>query len=139
MTEHYFLTVRDTAYTYTPAVFESGLKYARDNNIPFSQDGNVINCPTIENLESLYNMFFTGPNAFLRVIYNSGYQFKDLGRRIYFKVNGMTVQIWALCAENTGKLTEGAGGTVVYIPVYCSFNAITDLVFDSVHVASVSF
>lgn len=139
LSNHFYVVVRDVAYMYSQETFETGLKLAKERKISFKFDGLCVNCTTFNDLENLYRLFFTDENRFLRGVYDSGYQFRDLGSRIYFKVNGMTVQIWAYAAENSGKLTEGAGGSRVYIPVYCSFFSVNDIVFDSIHVSSVFY
>jgi hypothetical protein len=136
---HHYVTVRDNAYAYGADVFERGLKMAKEQKIPYKFDGLNVSCPTFDDLQNLYNLFFTLDNFDLRIIYRAGYQFKDLGSRIYFRVGSSIVQIWSYAAENSEKLSEGAGGNRVYLPVYCSFNAINDLVFDSVHVASIFY
>ena len=48
------------------------------------------------------------------------------------------MQTWALVTLVDGKLTEGAGNPSVWLPVYCSFDALTDPVFDDPRVVSLN-
>ena len=141
VTETKFYTVKEIGgFTYSEAALSIGTAAARAAGIKFSQVGTVIDCPTLTDLEGLYELFYTGANESNYEVWNStSTRFKDLGRRAYFKVKGMTVQTWALVTYVNGKLSEGAGNPSIWLPVYCSFDAIADPIFDGPSVASLTF
>jgi hypothetical protein len=136
-----FYTIKQTGgYTYNESALDIGITAARTAGVKLSQVGTVIDCPTLTDLTTLYNLFFTGPNASnFQTWTTTSTRFKDLGKRAYFKVNGQIVQVWALVTLVEGKLTEGAGNSSVWLPVYCSFDSLTDPVFDDPRVASLTF
>ena len=135
-----FYTIKDVGgYTYSESALNIATAAARAARIKFSQVGTMIDCPTLADLTSLYDLFTTGPNEDNFVIWSSlSTRFKDLEKRDYFKVNGFVVQIWALVTQVEGILTEGAGNPSIWLPVYCSFDAYTDGVFDNPRVASLT-
>jgi hypothetical protein len=69
---------------------------------------------------------------------NTSAHFRYLGNHAYFKVNSVIVQTWALVTYVNGKLSEGAGPPPIWLPVYASFDALTDPVFDDPRVVSLS-
>ena len=133
-----FFTIKDIGgYTYNQTALNIGTAAAKAAGVKFSQIGTVVDCPTLTDLTNLYQYFYTGPNASNYQIWNTtSTRFRDLGNRAYFKVKGFIVQTWALVTLVNGKLTEGAGSPPVWIPVYCSFDAISDPVFDDPRVVS---
>jgi hypothetical protein len=127
-------------YTYSQSALNIGTAAARAAGVKLSQVGTVVDCPTLTDLTALYDLFSTGPNSSNYQVWNTtSTRFKDLGRRAYFKVKGQIVQVWALVTHVNGKLTEGAGNPSIWLPVYCSFEALTDPVFDDPRVASLTF
>ena len=136
-----FYTIKEIGgYTYNEPALNIGIAAARRAGVKVSQVGTVIDCPTLTDLTNLYQLFFTGANDANHQIWNTtSTRFKDLGKRAYFKVNGQIVQVWALVTLVNGKLTEGAGNPSVWLPVYCSFDSLTDPVFDDPRVASLTF
>lgn len=136
----FYRVIQIGGFVYSKNTLEIGLAAAKAERISYIQEGTVISCPTLTDLENLYTLFFTGPNEFNNQVWNNlNTRFRDMGNRAYFKVNGMVVQIWALVTQVEGKLTEGAGQAPVWLPVYCSFDASDDPVFDEPRVASLDF
>ena len=136
----FYTIMKDGGYTYNEAALSIGITAARAAGVTLSQVGTVIDCPTLTDLTNLYQLFYTGPNAANYQTWNTtSTRFKDFGKRAYFKVNGQTVQVWALVSHVNGKLTEGAGNPSVWLPVYCSFDSLEDPVFDDPRVASLTF
>jgi hypothetical protein len=135
-----FFAIREIGgYVYTRSALNIGTAAAKAAGVKFTQIGTVVDCPTLADLTSLYQYFDSGANAGNYTVWNkSNTRFRDLGNRAYFKVKGFVVQTWALVTEVNGKLTEGAGSLPVWIPVYASFDALTDPVFDDPHVVSLN-
>ena len=133
-----FLCIKEIGgYTYTQAALNIGTAAARRAGVRLSQVGTVVNCPTLTDLTNLYELFYTGANSGnFQVWDTTSTRFRDLGNRAYFKVNGFIVQTWALVTLVNGKLSEGAGSPPVWIPIYCSFDALSDPVFDAPRVVS---
>lgn len=126
-------------YTYSKNALAIGTAAAKTAGIKFTQVGTVIDCPTLTDLTNLYDLFTSGANASNYHVWNTtSTRFKDLGNRAYFKVKGFVVQIWALVTQVEGKLTEGAGPSPIWLPVYCSFDALTDPIFDNPRVVSLN-
>lgn len=136
-----FFTVNDIGgYTYSQAALNIGTAAARAAGVKLSQIGTVVDCPTLADLTNLYERFYTGSNSANFQVWNStSTRFRDLGNRAYFKVKGMVVQTWALVTLVNGKLTEGAGNPPIWLPVYCSFDSLSDPIFDSPRVSSLRF
>lgn len=136
-----FFTLNDIGgHTYSQNALTLGINAAKSAGVKLSQIGTVVDCPTLTDLTNLYHLFYTGTNASNFQVWNTlSTRFRDLGNRAYFKVKGMTVQVWALVVVVNGKLTEGSGQPPIWIPVYCSFDAIADPIFDSPRVASLRF
>jgi hypothetical protein len=133
-----FYSVKDIGgYTYNKSTLNIGTAAAKAAGIKFSQVGTVVDCPTLTDLTNLYQIFGSNP-AYYTVWDTTSSRFRDMGNRAYFKVRGYIVQTWALVTLVNGKLSEGAGPAPVWIPVYCSFDALTDPVFDDPRVVSLS-
>jgi hypothetical protein len=99
----------------------------------------VVDCPTLTDLTNLYQLFYSGPNSSNFQVWNTtSPRFRDLGNRAYFKVKGFIVQTWALVTYVNGKRSEGAGNPQIWLPIYCSFDALTDPVFDDPRVVSLN-
>jgi hypothetical protein len=126
-------------YVYKRSALNIGTAAAKAAGVKFSHIGTVVDCPTLADLTSLYQYFFSGANSGNFEEWNkTNTRFRDLGSRAYFKVKGFVVQTWALVTEVDGKLTEGAGKPPQWIPVYASFDALTDPVFDDPRVVSLN-
>jgi hypothetical protein len=135
-----FFAIRDIGgYIYSRNALNIGTAAAKAAGISFTQIGTVINCPNLASLTNLYRLFDTGANINNFTVWDTtSSRFRDLGSRAYFKVNGFIVQTWALVTHVNGKLTEGAGQPSVWLPVYASFDALTDPVFDDPRVVSLN-
>lgn len=135
-----FYSIKDIGgYTYARAALNIGTAAARTAGVKLTQVGTVVDCPTLTDLTNLYQYFYTGPNSSNFTVWNTtSTRFRDLGNRAYFKVRGMIVQTWALVTLVDGKLSEGAGPPPIWLPVYCSFDALSDPVFDDPRVVSLT-
>ena len=135
-----FFAIRDIGgYTYSRNALNIGTAAAKAAGIQFTQVGTVVNCPNLASLTSLYELFYTGANASNFTVWNTtSPRFRDLGNRAYFKVNGFIVQTWALVTYVNGKLSEGAGNPSIWLPIYASFDALTDPIFDDPRVVSLN-
>lgn len=135
-----FYAINDIGgYTYSRNALTIGVAAARAAGVRCTQIGSVIDCPTLADLTNLYDRFTTGANASNFQVWNTtSTRFRDLGNRAYFKVKGFVVQTWALVTQVEGKLTEGAGMPSIWLPVYCSFDALTDPIFDNPRVVSLN-
>ena len=122
--------------TYNKNAIDIGTAAARVARIKFTQAGTVIDCPNTTELDRLYLLFHASSNA---DDYAVTTRFKDLGKRAYFKVKGLIVQVWALATHVNGKESEGAGNPSIWLPVYCSFDAFTDSTYDNPRAASLTF
>ena len=122
--------------TYTRTALTIGAAAAKAAGVKLSLVGSVVDCPTLADLSNLYQYFETGNND--QAFTSTSTRFRDLGSRAYFKVKGFVVQTWALVTVVEGKLTEGAGNPSIWLPVYCSFDATLDGVFDVPHVISLN-
>ena len=135
-----FFVIREIGgYVYTRSALNIGTAAAKTAGVKLSQVGSVIDCPTLADLTNLYQYFDSGANVGNYQVWNkTNTRFRDLGNRAYFKVKGFIVQTWALVTEVNGKLTEGAGTPPLWLPVYASFDALTDPVFDDPRVVSLN-
>ena len=135
-----FFAVKDIGgYTYSRNALNIGTAAAKAAGIKFTQIGTNVDCPTLNDLTNLYQLMYTGANsANYQVWSTTSTRFRDLGSRAYFRVKGFIVQTWALVTLVDGKLTEGAGNPSIWLPVYCSFDALTDPVFDDPRVVSLN-
>jgi hypothetical protein len=135
-----FFSVKDIGgYTYNRAALTIGTAAAKAAGVKFTLIGTVVDCPTLTDLTNLYQYFDTGANSGNTQIWSTtSTRFRDLGSRAYFKVKGFVVQTWALVTVVDGKLTEGAGNPSIWLPVYCSFDALSDPVFDAPRVVSLN-
>ena len=135
-----FFAIREIGgYIYNRNALNIGTAAAKAAGISFTQIGTVVNCPNLASLTSLYDLFSTGANSSNYTIWSTTTsRFRDLGSRAYFKVNGFIVQTWALVTHVNGKLTEGAGQPSVWLPIYASFDAYTDPIFDDPRVVSLN-
>lgn len=127
-------------HVYTRSALNIGTAAARTAGVRFSQIGTVVDCPTLADLTSLYG-YFDNPSVNAgnyQVWSKTNTRFRDLGNRAYFKVKGFIVQTWALVTEVNGILTEGVGPLPMWLPVYCSFDALADPVFDDPRVVSLN-
>jgi hypothetical protein len=122
--------------TYIRTALTIGAAAAKAAGVKFSLVGSVVDCPTLADLSNLYTYFEAGNND--QAFTSTSTRFRDLGSRAYFKVKGFVVQTWALVTVVEGKLTEGAGNPSIWLPVYCSFDATLDGVFDAPHVISLN-
>ena len=135
-----FFSVKDIGgYTYSRNALNIGIAAAKAAGIKFTQIGTVVDCPTLTDLTNLYDLFSTGANSGNYQVWSTtSTRFRDLGSRAYFKVKGFIVQTWALVTLVNGKLTEGAGNPSIWLPVYCSFDALTYNVFYDHRVVSLN-
>jgi hypothetical protein len=135
-----FFSIKDIGgHTYNRNALTIATAAAKAAGIKFAQVGTVVDCPTLNDLTQFYQLCDSGANIGNFQIWNTtSTRFRDLGSRAYFKVKGFVVQTWALVTHVNGKLTEGAGNPSIWLPVYCSFDALTDPVFDDPRVVSLN-
>ena len=135
-----FYSIKDIGgYTYSRNALNIGTAAAKAAGVKLTQIGTVVDCPTLTDLTNLYQLFYTGANSGNYQVWSTtSTRFRDLGSRAYFKVKGFIVQTWALVTLVEGKLTEGAGNPSIWLPVYCSFDSLTDPVFDDPRVVSLN-
>ena len=133
-----FLTVvGDIAKVYPEANLAAALARATRNKIPYTRVGDNINCTNLQNLTTIYSYLFATPQ--IPVFISKSTLLKPINKIVTFQVNFLTVQALSLCEWVNGKLVEGNSGIRYYVPVFVSFDASADLVFNAVRVASISY
>ena len=137
-TTKFYIITETGGRTYNKNAIDVGTAAARTAGIRFTQAGTVIDCPNTSELDRFYLLLHASTTG---SSFDVTTRFKDLGKRAYFKVRGLIVQVWALVSHVNGKDSEGAGpaNPSIWLPVYCSIDAFADGTYDNPRAASLTF
>jgi hypothetical protein len=122
---------------YSVETIEKGLAAS---SVKYNASGSKINCSSFADLNSLYltiNQQTPAP-----IIMEQKWLLEDLGKKLYFQINGETQQVLTLVKRKTGAVTSQVQTSVsseystFYVPTFVNFDASSvNCIFDAVYVA----
>jgi len=133
----FLITFLSGGTAYAAATINNGLAAA---TVPYESLGSKINCKSFADLNSLY-LTINGqtPAPF---IMGQQWILEDLGKKLYFQINGETQQVLTLVKRKTGAVTSNNQTSVApdystfYVPTFVNFDAVSpSCIFDAVYVA----
>jgi hypothetical protein len=120
---------------YYPAAVNTVLE---TTTIPYERIGNIINCSTFADLQTLYtDINNADPSGF---VMGPRWIMQDLNQTLDFQVNGELIQRLRLVKRNTFAHTGQPFITddfkIFYVPTYIAFDATSaSSIFDSIYVS----
>jgi len=108
--------------------------------VRYTANGSKINCSSFSDLNSLYSTINQQTPA--PIIMDQKWLLEDLGKKLYFQINGETQQVLTLVRRKTAAVTSlvqtsvGPDYSVFYVPTFVNFDASSiNCIFDAVYVA----
>lgn len=133
----FFVTYLAGGTAYSVETVNKGLAAA---TVKFDVIGSKINCASFADLNTLYltiNQQTPAP-----IIMEQKWLLEDLGKKLYFEINGETQQVLTLVKRKTGAVTSlnqttvGPGYSTFYIPTFVNFDASSpSCIFDAIYVS----
>ena len=133
----FFVTYLAGGTAYSVETVNKGLASA---SVKYDATGSKINCASFADLNSLYltiNQQTPAP-----IIMEQKWLLEDLGKKLYFQINGETQQVLTLVKRKTGAVTSqnqttvDSGYSTFYVPSFVNFDASSpSCIFDAVYVA----
>jgi len=110
------------------------------SSVNYETLGSKINCKSFADLNSLYlTINEQTPAPF---IMGQQWLLEDLGKKLYFQINGETQQVLTLVKRKTGAVTSNQQTSVLpdystfYVPTFVNFDAVSvNCIFDAIYVA----
>lgn len=133
----FFVTYLAGGTAYSVETINKGLANA---TVKYNAVGSKISCSSFADLNSLYltiNQQTPSP-----IIMEQKWLLEDLGKKLYFDINGETQQVLTLVKRKTGAVTSqnqttvDSGYSTFYVPTFVNFDASSaSCIFDAVYVA----
>ena len=110
------------------------------STVKYTTTGSCINCSSFADLNSLY--LTINQQTPVPIIMEQKWLLEDLGKKLYFQINGETQQVLTLVKRKTGAVTSQSQTSVspdystFYVPTFVNFDASSNnCIFDAVYVA----
>ena len=133
----FFITYVAGGTAYSAATINKGLAASTVN---YTTLGSKINCKSFADLNSLY--LTINAQTPTPIIMGEKWLLEDLGKKLYFQINGETQQVLTLVKRKTGAVTSQSQTSVspdystFYVPTFVNFDASSNnCIFDAVYVA----
>jgi len=133
----FFITYLAGGTAYSVATINKGLSAATVN---YETLGSKINCKSFADLNSLY--LTINNQTPTPIVMGQRWLLEDLGKKLYFQINGETQQVLTLVKRKTGAVTSLTQTSVAsdystfYVPTFVNFDASSaNCIFDAIYVA----